>query len=269
MGYMFCELCLAYVYPKPKMKILFSNKEALEKENKIRLAFRFLPHTVTFAELSPQTIAEHDLVIPLNIKDVFYLNEVRHLIKNNAIPVPSTECVKICDDKYIFGQKMVENNFGDYIPQINGDLPYPFFFKKKIDVSGSHSYLVENEEQYLSLVNSVNSDEYFRQKFVSGKSEFSTHIFFNKQRIVRSVTLEYIFLKDGAISGKDEQFAIKMLSSSPYLDLFTAILNSIGYEGICCFNYKVIDNRPCIFEINPRFGGNLALYFFSFLRSLD
>lgn len=266
-GYIFCELCLAYIYPKRKMKILFSKKETLEK--KISFAFRFLPHTVTFADINPETIAAHDLVIPLHIEDIFYLNEVRHLVKDNAIPIPSNECVRLCDDKYIFGQKMIENNFGDYIPQINGELPYPFFFKKKIDISGQHSYLVENREQELELLNSVNSDDYFRQKFVSGKSEYSTHLLFDKQRIVRSITLEYIFLKDGAISGKDNQFAIKMVDGRPYLDLFTAILNSIGYEGICCFNYKLVDNRPCIFEINPRFGGNLSLYFFSFLRSLN
>ena len=144
-----------------------------------------------------------------------------------------------------------------------------FFFKKKIDIGGENSFLVKNREQELELVNSVNVDEYFRQKFVSGTSEFSTHILFNKQRIVRTITLEYIFLKDGSSSGKDEKFGIKMHPGCPYLDLFTNMLNCMGYEGICCFNYKIVDGRPSIFEVNPRFGGNLSLYFFSFLRSLN
>ncbi len=266
--YICAELCLAYIYPKRKMKILFSKKNEV-MERGIKRTFQFLPHTLTFGEINPQTIAEHDLVIPLLIEDVSYLNEVRHLIKDNLIPIPNAECIELCDDKCIFAQKMIENNFGDYIPQINGDLPYPFFLKKKIDCGGENSFLVENHEQERALLDKINSDEYFRQKFVSGTSEYSTHIFFDKHRIVRSITLEYIFEKNGSISGKDKKFGVKMHKNCPHLDLFTSILNSIGYEGICCFNYKVIDNHPWIFEINPRFGGNLALYFFSFMRSLN
>ncbi len=264
--YVFSELCLAYVYPKPKMKILFSKKNAWEP--RIRRAFQYLPHTLTFGEFNSETIAEYDLVVPLVIEDVFYLNEVRHLIKNNPISIPSLECVQLCNDKYIFAQKLIENNFGDYIPQINGELSYPFFLKKKIDMGGENSFLVENHEQEIALLKSANSDDYFRQKFISGGSEYSTHIFFDKQRIVRSITLKHIFEKDGSISGRDPQFGIKMVNCR-YLDIFTAILNTIGYEGMCCFDYKVIDNRPCIFEINPRFGGNLSLFFFSFIRSLN
>jgi hypothetical protein len=268
-GYTFVELCLAYLYPKKEMRILFSKKNDF-MERDIRKTLHYLPHTLTFGEINEQSIAENDLIIPLLIEDVLYLDQVRHLIKDNPIPIPSKESVLLCDDKFIFAQKMTEFGYGDYIPQINGDLPYPFFLKKKIDCGGENSFLVENHEQELDILKNIsNLDDYFRQKFVSGTSEYSTHIYFNHQRIVRSITLEYMFEKDGSISGKDEKFGVKMHHSCPYLDLFTNILNSMNYEGICCFNYKVIDKKPNIFEINPRFGGNLALYFFSFIRSLD
>jgi hypothetical protein len=264
--YMLSELCLARFGSERKLKILFSRREAREK--KIKFAFRFLQHTVTFGEINPETIAAHDLVVPLNIEDIVYLNQVPHLIKNNPIPIPNSEAVRICDDKYVFAEKMIANNFRAYIPQINGDLSYPFFFKKKTDVGGQHSYFVENYEQELALLNSVNSDEYFRQKFVSGTKEYATHILFAKHQIVRSVTIMHTFEKDSSISAKEDQIVSKMVNC-PYLDLFASILNSIDFEGICCFDYKVVDNHPCIFEINPRFGGSFALYFFSFLRSLN
>lgn len=265
-GYIFTELCLARIHAKQRMRILFSKKDHWEP--RIRRAFRYLPYTLTFGELNPETIAKHDLVVPLLIEDILYLNEVRHLIKDNPIPIPSTECVQLCDDKYIFAQTLIANNFGDYIPQINGDLPYPFFFKKKSDMGGENAFFVETREQELALLNGVNSDDYFRQQFVSGTSEYATHILFNKQRIVRSITLEYFFEKDGSVGSKDKMLGIKMHRVCPYIDLFTAILNSIGYEGICCIDYKVVNNHPYIFEINPRFGGNLSLYFFSFIRSI-
>ena len=263
-GYTFVELCLAYLYPKKKMRILFSQKNYF-MERDIRKTLHFLPHTLTFSTINKQSIDEHDLVVPLLIEDVLYLNEVRHLIKDNPIPIPSKESVLLCDDKSLFAKKMTECGYGNYIPQINGNLPYPFFFKKKIDCGGENSFLIENHEQELAILKNIsNPDDYFRQKFISGTSEYSTHILFNHQRIVRSITLEYMFEKDGSISGKDEKFGVKMHPSCPYLDLFTDILNSINYEGICCFNYKIVDNQPNIFEINPRFGGNLALYFFLF-----
>jgi hypothetical protein len=263
--YVLSELSLAYIYSKPKMNIIFSKKDAWEP--RIRRFSRYLPHKLTFAKFNSENIAEYDLIVPLDIEDVYYLDTVRHLIKDNAIPIPSLECIRLCDDKYSFSQALIANNFGDYIPQINGDLPYPYFLKKKVDVGGENSYLVENYEQEVALLKFANSNDYFRQKFISGKSEYSTYILFDKQRIIRSITLKHLFEKDGSINGRDHQYGTKMLSS-PYLDIFTAILNTIGYEGLCCFDYKVVDNRPCIFEINPRFGGNLSLFFFSFIRSL-
>jgi predicted ATP-grasp superfamily ATP-dependent carboligase len=33
-------------------------------------------------------------------------------------------------------------------------------------------------------------------------------------------------------------------------------------------NYKVVRGLPYILEINPRFGGSLTPYFFSFIRHL-
>jgi hypothetical protein len=268
-AYTLVELCLAYCYPKKKMRILFSKKNDF-MERDIRKTLRFLPHTLTFDTINQQNITEHDLVVPLLIEDVLFLDEVRHLIKDNPIPIPNKESVLLCDDKCLFAQKMTEFGYGEYIPQINSNLPYPFFLKKKIDCGGEHSFLVESLEQEQALLKNIsNPDDYFRQEFVSGTSEYSTHIYFNHKRIIRSITLEYMFEKDGSISGKDEKFGVKMHHHCPYLDLFTDILNHMNYEGICCFNYKVIDKKPSIFEINPRFGGNLALYFFSFIRSLD
>ena len=33
---------------------------------------------------------------------------------------------------------------------------------------------------------------------------------------------------------------------------------TLGYEGTCCFNYKLVDGAPVILELNPRFGGSLV-----------
>ncbi|MNC96669.1 hypothetical protein D3C83_141030 [compost metagenome] len=57
--------------------------------------------------------------------------------------------------------------------------------------------------------------------------------------------------------------------SCPFLDSFCEILTLLKFEGLCCFNYKIKDSRPLIFEINPRFGGSLCSYFYPFIRHLE
>lgn len=109
---------------------------------------------------------------------------------------------------------------------------------------------------------------YFCQQVVAGADEYATHILFKNNRIVNSLTIKYTFFSDLPINGK-EKMQYSYVSKCDYLDKFSAILNSISYEGLCCFDYKVVDNKPQIFEINPRFGGSLSLYFFIFLKKLN
>jgi predicted ATP-grasp superfamily ATP-dependent carboligase len=44
-----------------------------------------------------------------------------------------------------------------------------------------------------------------------------------------------------------------------YVKIFDKILLKINFRGICCIDYKIVNNKPIIFEINPRFGGS-AIY---------
>ncbi|CAG0939929.1 hypothetical protein BROC_00839 [Candidatus Brocadiaceae bacterium] len=266
--YVFTELCRAYFSNTRKLKILFSKKDIWEEFN--RPTFKFLPHFLSYEEINPEIIAEHDLVVPMFFEDIIYLNEFRDLIKNNPIPIPSIEAANLCNDKFLFSEKLIENGFGDYIPKINGELSYPLFLKKKIDIGAVHTYFVENKEQEMALLEGKNPDDFFRQTFVSGTREYSAHILFKNNKIIRAITMEYSFEKDGSIHLKDSRLASKMVkNNSTHFELFTSILNCIGYEGICCFNYKLIENQPMIFEINPHCDGDFSIYFFSFLRSLD
>ena len=77
----------------------------------------------------------------------------------------------------------------------------------------------------------------------------------------------YEFDSEIPIKGQDA-WLYRAIRRCPYLTLFSNILNSIGFQGLCCVNYKVERGRPYILEINPRFGGSLTPYFFSFIRHL-
>jgi hypothetical protein len=256
----------AIAFPAPSTRILFSSKMASEKN--IRFGFRLLNHQLTFGDFTPENIRENDLVIPLNINDLRELKKYPHLTENKLIPIPGIDAINICDDKYLFIQTMIENGFGDLIPKIGTDLPIPFMLKKRVSSSGNSCYFISNSEQQKEYQQLILDPDYFCQQVVGGADEYATHILFKNNKIVSSLTIKYTFFSGLPINGK-EKMMYSYISQCDYLDKFSAILNSIGYEGLCCFDYKVINGNPQIFEINPRFGGSLSAYFFTFLKKVN
>jgi hypothetical protein len=57
---------------------------------------------------------------------------------------------------------------------------------------------------------------------------------------------------------KDSPLHSGFMRGCIYLDLFSEILARLEFEGTACFDYKIVNGKPVIFEINPRFGGSLC-----------
>jgi hypothetical protein len=117
-----------------KVKILFSNKQ--DWEWMIRQGFEGTLHKLEFNDIHLVDINNYDLIVPLTISDLKYLDTIRPLIANNPIPIPSLESIELCDDKYLFNTKLTGCGFGDYIPKMGGTQTYPYIFKKRIDQWG-------------------------------------------------------------------------------------------------------------------------------------
>jgi len=79
------------------------------------------------------------------------------------------------------------------------------------------------------------------------------------------LTIKHHYKKHNRIPIQGEEKAFQNIVKCKHLELFSNILKNIGYQGLCCIDYKMKDNSPMIFEINPRFGGSLSPFFFSFL----
>jgi carbamoylphosphate synthase large subunit len=178
------------------------------------------------------------------------------------------QAIHRCDDKTLFNRILVENGLGDFIPRVGEDLRYPYILKKKIDAWGKNSHIILNEEQESEIPEKLSNPEYYRQALVPGRYEYATHVLFSNGRIVHSINIEYCFDAEVYIKGKNPPVYIRKVDHSPYLGIFSSILSLIGFEGLCCVNYKDIDGRPLLFEINPRFGGSLCGHFYSFMKYL-
>jgi hypothetical protein len=248
-----------------KFRILFSKKD--DWEPYIRRDFRYSRHELTFDSISLENIKKHDLIIPIGIDDILYLNEVRTLIDGNPIPIPTAESVRLCNDKYMFNKILIENKFERLIPRMGKNLKYPYILKKRIDGWGVNSHIITDKELEDKFRNEINSQEYFCQELVYGFQEYATHMIFSNGMAIYSIKIEYKYDVDIYIKGKNKQLYTKK-GDCPYVDLFGSILELIGFEGLCCINYKVSNNLPLLLEINPRFGGSLSSHFYSFMKHI-
>lgn len=253
----------SHLLPERKLKILFSREPDLEKT--IKDGFYDTPHVIAFEAFPPRNIRDYDLIVPLTMPDLKYLNEVRNLMIDNPIAIPSMESILLCDDKYSLNESLAANGFGYFVPKMGSALTYPYIMKKRIDLEGKNSHLIFDKQQEPVFSDISTHPEYFSQNFIKGSYEYATHILFKNQRIVHSINIEYKFNTETPIKGKDKAI-YTMICHCPYLDVFAAMLTSIGFNGLCCVNYKVCDNHLFLLEINPRFGGSLSRYFFSFIR---
>ena len=148
------------------------------------------------------------------------------------------------------------------------ELQPPYILKKRVGWWGDGCHLIRNQDDEQRIQERINDPDYFCQEFIPGASEFATHILFARGKIIKALNIMYAFESDTPIKGQDSDI-YKVIHRCPYLKLFGRVLRTIGFEGLCCVNYKVAQGQPFLLEINPRFGGSLSRYFFSFLRYLN
>jgi glutathione synthase/RimK-type ligase-like ATP-grasp enzyme len=193
----------------------------------------------------------------------------RHSPQKNALPVPSAESVRLCHDKYEFNEALIKAGFSRYIPKMvqGRALTPPYILKKRMGSWGKGCFVIRNDSDEEAQLDRINDPQYFCQELIHGTAEFATHILFVDGRIVKALNIKYEFAIDTAIKGQTAPL-FDVVHRCRYLGLFARILRAIQFEGLCCVNYKVAKGQPFLMEINPRFGGSLAPYFFSFIRHL-
>ena len=247
-------------------RILFSDKP--DWTSAIQTGFRRLPHQVEFGPITEDSFQRYDIVVPLTLSAV---DEARRhsRLQNNALRLPTPESVCLCNDKYEFNQAIIKAGFGEYIPKMaeGRALTPPYILKKRIGSWGKECYIISNHDDERIHRNRITDPNYFCQELIPGSAEFATHILFIDGQIVKALNIKYEFATDTPIKGQSVAL-FQVVHRCPYLDLFARILRTIRFEGLCCVNYKVVHGRPLLMEINPRFGGSLAPYFFSFIRHL-
>lgn len=263
-GYVLHELARAKLSRK-RMRILFSNVPEVVPQ--FEKWFSHTRHVIAFDELREEVLGDYDLIVPLHLSDVRRLGTMRQHVTHNRIPVPCDRAVEITADKLLFHRAMEQNGFSALVPRMGDDVGYPHLLKKRVDEAGRNSFMVMDEAHARSIMEGIDPGEYVRQEYIEGKIEYTAHVLMIGGRIVRSLTIRHDMGRPGILKGPVQPI-LRTLVRSAHLEIFGRVLRSLDYEGLCNVDFKLRDGGPVVMEVNPRIGGSLVPYFFSFMRSL-
>ena len=256
---------LKKAFPKP-YQILFSKKDIWS--DIIAKSFKKSNIKVHFEDFHSATFANFDLIVPLTIDDLLVCIQKNIELNNQIIPIPSKEAFEICNDKLLFVKTLSANGCSNYLPKFGDNTPFPYILKKQTGEYGKTTFIIENQADELAHQNQLKDGDHFRQQLIKGNKEYATHIIFQNGKIKAQISICYTYDRDTYVQGK-MIYVSKAVCENKFSHEFAEVLNAINYEGLCCIDYKIENGLPKIFEINPRFGGSLTDYFFSFLPKLE
>jgi hypothetical protein len=239
------------------LRALFSPKPSAERMLNSKLegfhaTFRPFDHAANNSD-------DFDLVVPLKLDAMRWLNtEAGAALRQKAL-VPNDRVLDLCDDKLAFARFLQAQGFGDMVPQLGPPLTFPYMLKRRSDEWGRNSHLVRDAADEARLQDLIGSDAYYRQAYVPGRAEYATHLLVDGTRVTDCGTIRIRFHDEGTVftEGVKPQ-GFTRAGNVAHVKRFAAILVRLGFEGLCCFDYKIVDGRIQLFELNPRFGGSLG-----------
>ena len=257
----------------PERKILFDDKwtNTLGKYDWMEPFF--------FSFKSPEKFVYYarshgvDYIFGQVVKSQKFLNKNKAFLQDNGLRFLETseKFIDICFDKEKFYQYMTDNNMSDYIPAVYSGVEhaqFPAIIKKPIGNNGGDMAIINSKEEYFSTgIDGVLTE------FIAGDTEYASNIIFYQGKILFDKTYIRTFNSDQFILKATDLGDIVLsteITETPCKDIFQQILSSMSDQLIvCCFDYKLKDGRPRIFEINTRVGFTLAKDSESFKEAVD
>lgn len=210
---------------------------------------------VAFAAFDAADFAAFDLVVPLRIDQIEPARAADTPGTRRSV-LPDADLVDTCDDKLAFHHRLADLGFGEVLPALLPDAPatYPYVRKARRGDFGVGVRVVRGPGEDAPPI-----PDSFVEAAVPGADEYVLHLLRVDARVRYTLCYRYDMGAPLTVRGEaDAPRLIEPADPAPALPLCTAILAALGYEGTCCFNYKLVGGRPVILELNPRFGGSLV-----------
>lgn len=194
-------------------------------------------------------------------------SQIRFLLKNNInckyFGPNVYDSIRLLNNKAKFTQYFINNDLTKYIPKtyvIKSDkinyeqqINYPCIYKPCIGSLGSNIRIIkDNNDLNFDLGNN-----YIIQEYIQNKNEYVGNFIVHNGKIIYSIILKETF---------DDDLYYKNFSAKNYdiinitnnvSETFNTIFTKLNYTGMACADYKIINDKVIIFEINPRFGATI------------
>lgn len=204
------------------------------------------------------------IIFPLSIEDVLYLSDHknRQILYQNQIRflLSDHDIISILNNKSNFVDYMINHGYIDYIPKKYDCIQFPCILKRNISFYGVDSMIVKKQSDLKKYMTpQYIKDNYLIQEPIYGIYEYATHILAKDGIIILHCTYRFTQNNNLYIRGtahKDHQKE-KIDHDQNIYNVFSNIIYTLNYTGICCIDYKIENNSVRIFEINPRIGMSL------------
>lgn len=183
-------------------------------------------------------------------------NNLEKIDKRIFVLAHPKETVNICRDvwnTYLFLKKNKFYTPESYIPEEPRNLKFPLIVKDRFGGGSKNIFVVEDKKELDYALNALKKKNLkpIVQEYVGNiNEEYTTGVLFSKERkLISSVTFKRTLLAgaSGTMICKEfkeiNEYAVKIASK----------LNTIGSINL---QSRLVDGKPYIFEINPRFSGS-------------
>lgn len=214
-------------------------------------------YTAVFDNLEVQAADNVAAVVPLDLTQYPRLARWNGAARSKAL-YPASLAVETCDDKLALTRFLVERGYATAAAALRDPgPPYPYVWKKRQGAWGRETLIIRSAEDERDL--DLTDPDWFATVLIIGDAEYAAHVLRADGRIWYAGTCAYAMPRaDGVRGAHEPPLRWAYARGCEFMRLFAGILEALEYEGTACFNYKLVDGGPRLFEINPRFGASLV-----------
>jgi carbamoylphosphate synthase large subunit len=217
-------------------------------------------------------LAGIDAFVPLCLSDIQAMFGVSDKLSAKAL-IPTRDVLELADNKITFYQYLFAHGFGSSVPQIiETPTQYPIVAKMDFGSNGEGVWILHDDEQLASLLNTHQRENIVLSEYIPGSREFAFHFLAKHGEILWSGVVEHDHATSDAtpyVRGQNGAVGTSVTCAEfSELNVLHAIIEKLGFTGTGCFDFKVLDGTPKIFELNPRPGYSIALWINQYLSAL-
>ncbi len=197
------------------------------------------------------------VVIPLSVENSINAPKEFHSLIGDAAALNTLH------NKNLFAAFVNENNLNKYFPETFSDIDninYPCVLKRTNLADGAGIIVIPSESALrLALKHPLwERQNIIIQSFIPGSKEYVTHAICLNGKVIWNCTFLYKMKDANPMRKVASSHVFHEAATSPkIIKVIESVIGLLDYSGPINVDYKILNNSPIIFEINPRFGASL------------